>query len=147
MGGSDAMTSTISQADLEKRLMQSIEEHGVPGAQVAVLDGDTVVEAAAGVLNLRTGHPATPDALFLPGSIGKVYTATVVMGLADEGKLDIDAPIRTYLPDFKTADESASNVVATRHLLTHTSGFDGDHFEDTGRGDDALPRYVEGCAN
>src|SRR5437660_547772 len=83
-----------------------------------------------GVLNLRTGHPATPDALFLPGSIGKVYTATVVMGLADEGKLDIDAPIRTYLPDFKTADESSSNVVATRHLLTHTSGFDGDHFED-----------------
>ena len=63
-------------------------------------------ETSAGPLPIidPTGHPATPDALFLPGSIGKVYTATVVMGLADEGKLDIDAPIRTYLPDFKTAD-------------------------------------------
>ena len=96
---------------------------------------------------MRTGCPVPTDALFLPGSIGKVYTATLVMMLADEGKLDLDTPIRHYLPDFEVHDAHARDTVTVRHLLTHTSGFDGDLFIDTGRGDDALARYVAGCAD
>jgi CubicO group peptidase (beta-lactamase class C family) len=133
--------------ELEQKLTELIHEHNVPGAQLAVLDGDTVTEVAAGVLSLRTGQPATPDALFLPGSIGKLYTATLVMMLVEEGKLDLDTPVRTYLPDFEVGDPHARDVVTSRDLLTHTSGFDGDHFVDTGRGDDALARYVAGCAD
>jgi CubicO group peptidase (beta-lactamase class C family) len=133
--------------ELEKKLAELIDVHGVPGAQLAVLDGDTLTEAAAGVVSLRTGCATTTDALFLPGSIGKLYTATLVMMLVDEGKLDLDAPIRTYLPDFEVRDRHARDTVTARHLLAHTSGFDGDHFTDTGRGDDALARYVEGCAD
>ena len=91
--------------------------------------------------------PPRADALFLPGSIGKLYTATLVMMLVDEGKLDLDTPIRHYLPDFEVHDAHARDTVTPRHLLTHTSGFDGDHFTDTGRGDDALARYVAGCAD
>lgn len=135
----------FSQDELGARLGQLIEKHNVPGAQLAVLDGDQLVESAAGVLSLRTGWATTPDALFLPGSIGKVYTATLVTMLVGEGKLDLDTPIRTYLPDFEVADAEARDVVTLRHLLTHTSGFDGDRFSDTGRGDDALARYVAGC--
>ena len=93
------------------------------------------------------GLPVPADALFLPGSIGKLYTATLVMMLVDEGKLDLDTPIRHYLPDFEVRDAHARDTVTARHLLTHTSGFDGDHFTDTGRGDDALARYVAGCAD
>jgi CubicO group peptidase (beta-lactamase class C family) len=122
-----------------------IKEHRIPGAQLSVLQGDEVLDVAAGVLSLRTGQPATTDALFLPGSIGKTYTATVVMSLVDEGKLELDRPVRDYLPDFATADAEASASVTIRHLLTHTSGFDGDRFDDTGRGDDALARYVDSC--
>jgi CubicO group peptidase (beta-lactamase class C family) len=132
--------------ELEQKLTALIDKHDVPGAQLAVLDGDSVIEVAAGVLSLRTGEPATPDALFLPGSIGKLYTATLVMMLVEEGKLDLDTPVRTYLPDFEVGDHHARDVVTSRDLLTHTSGFDGDHFVDTGRGDDALARYVAGCA-
>jgi CubicO group peptidase (beta-lactamase class C family) len=54
--------------------------------------------------------------------------------------------VRRYLPDFRVADEEVSAAVTIRHLLTHTSGIDGDHFADTGRGDDVLERYVETCA-
>ena len=133
--------------ELAEKLTQLIAEHNVPGAQLAVLDGDEITEVAAGVLSLRTGSPATTDALFLPGSIGKLYTATLVMMLVDEGRLDLDVPIRTYLPDFEVHDAHARDVVTPRDLLTHTSGFDGDHFTDTGRGDDALTRYVTGCAD
>jgi len=137
----------FTQEQLETKLAELIEKHEVPGAQLAVLDGDTITEVAAGVLSRRTGWAATPDALFLPGSIGKLYTATLIMLLVDEGKLDLDGPIRTYLPDFEVRDRHARDVVTARNLLSHTSGFDGDHFTDTGRGDDALTRYVAGCAD
>lgn len=133
--------------ELEQKLIELIAKHNVPGAQLAVLDGDSVIEVAAGVLSLRTGTPVTTDSLFLPGSIGKLYTATLVMMLVDEGRLDLDTPIRTYLPDFEVSDHHARDVVTPRDLLAHTSGFDGDHFTDTGRGDDALARYVEGCVD
>jgi CubicO group peptidase (beta-lactamase class C family) len=137
----------FTSTELEQKLTELIQRHDVPGAQLAVLDGDAVTEVAAGVLSLRTGQPVTPDALFLPGSIGKLYTATLVMMLVDEGRLDLDTPIRTYLPDFEVLDHHARDVVTPRDLLTHTSGFDGDHFTDTGRGDDALAAYVAGCAD
>lgn len=137
----------VTKQELEAKLAELIEVHGVPGAQLAVLDGDEIAEVAAGVLGLETGWPVTPEALFLPGSIGKLYTATLIMMLVDEGTLDLDVPIRTYLPDFEVQDAGARDVVTARHLLSHTSGFDGDHFTDTGRGDDALERYVAGCAD
>ncbi len=136
-----------SETELEARLSELIAQHDVPGAQLAVLDGDETVESAAGVLSLRTGCPATADALFLPGSIGKLYTATLVLMLVEDGRLDLDTPIRAYLPEFRVQDEQAAEVVTPRNLLSHTSGFDGDHFTDTGRGDDALALYVAGCAD
>jgi CubicO group peptidase (beta-lactamase class C family) len=89
----------------------------------------------------------TADALFLPGSIGKLYTATLVLMLVDEGRLELDAPIRRYLTDFQVADEHARDTVTVRDLLCHTSGFDGDVFLDTGRGDDALRRYLDQIAD
>lgn len=134
---------SFTQAELEKKLSELIDRHHVPGAQLAVLDGDTVTEVAAGVLSIRTGSPVTTDALFLPGSIGKVYTATLVLMLADEGLIDLDRPVRSYLTDFEVRDQHARDTVTVRDLLRHASGFDGDIFLDTGRGDDALPRYMK----
>ena len=139
------MGSTPSAAELEKRLHELIDEHGVPGAQLTVIDGDEFIEVAAGVLNLTTSQPATPTSLFLPGSIGKLYTATVVMMLVDDGTIDVDAPVSKYLPELKTADTDALAKITIRHLLTHASGLEGDHFIDTGRGDDNLARYIASC--
>ncbi len=82
------------------------------------------------------------DSLFQIGSIGKVWTATVVMQLVDEGLLDLDAPIVEALPELRLADPDVTKQVTMRHLLTHTSGIDGDVFTDTGRGDDCLEKYV-----
>jgi len=137
----------VMGVELEKKLAELIDRHNVPGAQLAVLDGDSLTEVSAGVLSLRTGCPASPDALFLPGSIGKLYTATLVMMLVDEGRIDLDQPVRTYLSDFEVRDHHARDTVTVRNLLTHTSGFDGDIFLDTGRGDDALARYLGDIAD
>ena len=139
--------TTIDTAKLQARLEELIAEHKVPGAAFGILHDGEVHELAAGVLNLATGYEATTDSLFQIGSITKVYTATVIMQLVDEGKVELDAPVRTYLPDFTVADPDVTERVTVRHLLTHTSGIQGDHFEDTGRGDDCLEKYVVTCAD
>jgi CubicO group peptidase (beta-lactamase class C family) len=131
---------------LPGRLADRAAEHGVVGASVAVRQGDTVVRAATGVTNLRTGVEVTTDTLFQIGSISKTYTAALVMQLVDEGLVDLDSSVERYVPDFTTARPDAAGRVTVRHLLNHTSGVDGDVFADFGRGDDCVERYVAGMA-
>ena len=70
----------------------------------------------------------------------------MLMQLVDEGLVDVEATVRTYLPEFKVADPEVTDGVTLRNLLSHRSGIGGDHILDTGRGDDSLERYVETCA-
>ncbi|GAA5202779.1 serine hydrolase domain-containing protein [Microbacterium jejuense] len=129
-------------AFLATEFARLVSDHGVPGASIAVLMDGEVVEAAAGVLSTATGVEATVDSVFQIGSITKVWTTTLVMQLVDDGLLDLDAPIRSYLPEFRIADESAAAAITTRQLLSHRAGFEGDVFTDTGRGDDAIEKYL-----
>ena len=138
---------TLDTKHWQERLALLADKHGVPGASLAIKQGDDVAEAAYGVLNQRTGVEVTPDSLFQIGSITKVWTATMVMQLVDEGVIDLDVPVVTYLPGFKVADPEVTRTVTTRHLLAHTSGIDGDMFLDTGRGDDCVEKYVAACAD
>ncbi|MCD9199115.1 serine hydrolase [Aeromicrobium wangtongii] len=137
----------IDTAHWERRLSQLAERYGVPGVQLGVLrldaqGDDEMVVASHGVLNVDTGAPVTADSVFQIGSITKVWTATVVMQLVDEGLADLDAPVVEILPDLTLSDPEVTKQVTLRHLLTHTSGIDGDVFTDTGRGDDCLEKYV-----
>jgi len=128
--------------DLRDLLGATAAEYDVPGAAVAVgVPGETV-EAATGVLNLNTALDATPDSLFQIGSVTKVWTALLVLQLVDDGLVDLDKPVRGPLPEFAVVDEEATHTVTVRQLLSHTAGFVGDLFDDTGRGDDALDRYL-----
>lgn len=122
-------------------------ERGVPGAAVAVLKDGEIIDAAAGVLSTATKIDATADSVFQIGSITKVWTATLVMQLVDDGLLDLDAPLRDYLPEFRVSDEGAAAQITTRQLLSHQAGFEGDVFTDTGRGDDAIEKYVASLAD
>jgi len=138
---------TVDIKHWQERLALLADKHGVPGANLAILADGEVSDTAYGVLNLRTKVEATPDSLFQIGSISKVWTATLIMQLVDEGLLDLDAPVVKYLPEFKVADPEVTKTVTTRHLLTHSSGIDGDFFHDTGRGDDCVEKYVAACAD
>jgi CubicO group peptidase (beta-lactamase class C family) len=114
----------------------------VPGVSAAVLRDDHIEEAVAGVVNRATRVRTTPDSLFEIGSITKVYTATAVMQLVDEGVVDLEAPVRTYVPELDLGDEEAEATITVRQLLNHTSGIQGDYIADFGRGDDCVERYV-----
>jgi CubicO group peptidase (beta-lactamase class C family) len=130
------------QAWLGERLPRLLVEHHVPGAAWAVLQGDQVVDGAAGLLSKATGVEATADSVFQIGSVTKLWTSTLVMQLADEGMVDLDRPVRGYLTEFRIADDEAAERITVRQLLDHTAGFEGDIFTDTGVGDDCLEKYV-----
>jgi CubicO group peptidase (beta-lactamase class C family) len=133
----DAAHWTIRLAELTRRA-------GVPGAVLGVWADGREVLAAAGVLNRATRVRVTAGSLFQLGSITKVWTATMVMQLVDEGLLSLGTTVAQVLPGIRIGARDIGGQVTVHHLLTHTSGLDGDVFTDTGRGDDCLQRYVSG---
>ena len=137
-------------SDRWERLCEFTEKarlkHKVPGVLVVILQDGAVRIAGFGVINVDHPLDVTKDTLFQIGSITKTFTGTLLMKLVEEGSLDLDATIRTYLPDFRVADEQVSKQVTIQHLLTHTSGWFGDFFHDTGPGADAGAKYVADMA-
>lgn len=119
------------------------EELGVPGAAFGLrLSGETFT-GGVGVTHVEHPLPVTDETIFQIGSISKTVTATAMMRLVERGKLDLHAPVRAYLPGFRVRDEDVSARVTPWHLLTHTAGWTGDVFTDTGVGDDAAAKYVD----
>ena len=96
----------------------------------------------SGELNRATRVPVTADSLFQVGSITKLWTATMIMQLVDERQLSLDTTAAEVLPGTRLGAGDLGGQVTVRHLLTHTSGIDGDVFTDTGRGDECVERYV-----
>lgn len=142
------MTTVVSKlTDIQARLDALARQHKVPGASLGVMSGDEVLEFTTGVANKNTGVPVTSDTLFQIGSNTKLYTTTLVMQLVDEGKVDLDSPVKRYVPELKLADAKGAETVTVRQLLTHTSGIEGDYFDDFGRGDDGIERYVASLEN
>jgi CubicO group peptidase (beta-lactamase class C family) len=123
-----------------------MEEHSVPGVSLGVLFEGEVETAAFGVTSIEHPLEVTSDTLFQIGSITKTFTATAVMRLVERGEIELDAPVRTYLPAFRLSDEDVAARATIRQLLTHTGGWLGDYFADFGRGEDAVARYVEAIA-
>ena len=115
----------------------------VPGAVVGVYTEGRKEVATVGVTDIGTNEPVREVTRFQMGSVNKVYTATAIMRLVEQEEIDLDAPVRDYVPDFSLQDEGAASRVTVRHLLTHSGGWWGDAFIDTGSGDDAIARYVE----
>jgi CubicO group peptidase (beta-lactamase class C family) len=125
------------------RLGELATESAVAGAALGIWrDGEEIL-VAHGVLSTATGVAVTPNAVFQIGSITKVWTATMIMQLIEAGRLSLDATVADVLPGVCLGSPDASGEVTVRHLLTHTSGIDGDIFTDTGRGDDCVETYVD----
>lgn len=134
-------------AELDAALMDTLKQYDVPGAAYAVAQGDEMITGGAGILNRATGYPVTADSFFQIGSITKVFTASMVMQLVDQGRIELDQPVRSYLPAFDVGDADATATITVRHLLTHTSGIQGDYFREFGRGSDAVAKYVASLAD
>jgi len=114
----------------------------VPGVAVGVLHEGREFCGGYGVTSVENPLPVDPDTLFQIGSTTKTYTGTAAMRLVEQGKLDLDAPVRTYVPELKLRDEEVAANVTVLHLLNHTAGWEGDMMDSTGDGDGARAKYV-----
>jgi CubicO group peptidase (beta-lactamase class C family) len=136
----------LNTANWTARLDELASRTRVPGATLGIWSDGQEITAAYGVLNSATKVRVTADSLFQVGSITKIWTATMIMQFIDEGLLSLDTAVSQVLPGVRLGAADVSDRVTVRHLLTHTSGIDGDIFTDTGRGDECVQRYVDELA-
>jgi CubicO group peptidase (beta-lactamase class C family) len=127
-------------------LVKEMKRLQVPGVAIGIYDKGEEFSAGFGVTSMEHPLPVTVDTLFQTGSISKTFTGTLMMMLVEQGKVDLDAPVQTYIQDFRVRDEEVSRKVTVRQLLTHMGGWVGDYFNDFGNGDDALDKMVKDIA-
>ncbi|WP_396657244.1 serine hydrolase domain-containing protein [Microbacterium sp.] len=129
--------------ELDELIIQSMRDGGIPGAAVAVVHDGVEHIFTHGVMSVDAPAPVTADTLFMIGSTTKTVTATALLSLVAEGRLDLDAPITDALPELRLGDPAALAALTARHLLTHTGGFEGDIPDDEADwARDALARSV-----
>ena len=115
----------------------------VPGVSIGIYHKGKEFAAGFGITSVEHPLPVTVDTLFQTGSISKTFTGTVMMMLVEQGRVDLDAPVKKYIKDFKVKDKEVTQKVTVRHLLTHMGGWVGDYFNDFGNGEDALDKMVK----
>lgn len=108
---------------VDRFVARSRERLGLPGVAVSIATADSVLLAAGYGRGTSTGGPITAHTPFYIGSVTKTLTAALVAQLAADGRIDLDAPIETYLPDFTMRAPFAPRSITIRDLLTHRSGF------------------------
>lgn len=122
-----AQPSRNDVAAIDAAVAREMTAQRIPGVAVAVVRGERVVVAKGyGRANVEHDVPVTDATMFQSGSLGKMFTAAGVMALVEDGRLSVDAPVRTYLPDAP----QAWAPITLRHLLSHTSGIP-DYTDDT----------------
>ncbi|WP_438493749.1 serine hydrolase domain-containing protein [Streptomyces asiaticus] len=131
----------MSQEKLAEFVTAQAMESGVPGVAVGVLLDGQEIYASHGVTNLGNPLPVDEKTLFPLASVSKTFTATALMRLVAEGKVDLDAPVRTYVPELILADEEAAARITVLNLLNHTAGLDWNVIDD-GEGDRSLAGLV-----
>src|SRR5687767_12627026 len=99
-----------------------MKELGIPGAALVIIQGDHIAHLKAFGVADASGRPVTPQTPFFTGSTGKSFTALAIMQLVEAGKIKLDAPVQTYLPWFRVADETASALITVRQLLNQVGG-------------------------
>lgn len=119
------LTSALAQISLEKQSQieavtsRFMVDNKIPGIAVAIVEkGEYEWSKGFGMADLEAGVPAGPQTLYRLASISKTITATAAMRLAEDGKLDLDAPLHKYCPAFPTK----GTPITTRELLAHIAG-------------------------
>ncbi|MBK3493699.1 beta-lactamase family protein [Viridibacillus sp. YIM B01967] len=131
---SDSKTTVVTIEEVASQELKKIaaekaalltKSHGATSVQYALIDnGKLILSGQAGKNDMEGEQPLTKDTLYGIGSVSKMYAAAAVMKLVDEGKVDLDAPVVNYVPDFKMKDERYKRITP-RMLLNHSSGLQG----------------------
>jgi CubicO group peptidase (beta-lactamase class C family) len=118
-----------------------MKEHGIPGVALGIIAGGKATIRGLGVTNVEDPLPVTEHTVFPIASISKTFAATAMMRLVEQGKVDLRAPVRTYIPEFRVRDEAVSRDVTVWHLLTHLGGWEG-QVSGPDRGTETLKNFI-----
>jgi CubicO group peptidase (beta-lactamase class C family) len=118
-----------------------MKEHGVPGLALGIIHNGQVTIRGLGVTNVEDPLPVTAHTVFPIASISKTFAATAMLRLVEQGKVELKAPVRRYLPDFRVRDSVASRDVTVWHLLTHLGGWEG-QVSGPDRGSETLRNFL-----
>jgi CubicO group peptidase (beta-lactamase class C family) len=118
-----------------------MKEYGVPGVALGIINNGVATTRGLGITNVEDPLPVTAHTVFPIASISKTFAATAIMRLVEQGKVDLRAPVRTYIPDFRVRDSVASRQVTVWHLLTHLGGWEG-QVAGPDRGTETLKDFV-----
>jgi CubicO group peptidase (beta-lactamase class C family) len=157
LSGTTFASDSANYKDLKERtaridtyVQTVMDRFDIPGLTAAVVQhGHRIYTAAFGVRNIQTREPMKAEYIFHMASVSKPFVATAVMQLVEEGKMDLDEKVVTYLPYFKLADEQYKEITI-RQMLNHTSGMPDvqDYEWDKPQYDEgAAERYVRSLKN
>ena len=131
-------------AEIETLVTEMMARTGLPGFALGVVkDGELVYAKGFGTTSLDGGAPVTPQTVFQWAETSMALTAMAALQLAEQGKLDLDAPVTDYIPYFQMKDEGYKDITV-RQLLTHSSGIpdSGDAMADW---ENFMPQYDAGA--
>jgi CubicO group peptidase (beta-lactamase class C family) len=137
----------MTMSELQDVVSARATELGVVGAAAGVLVDGQEHTAFHGVTSVENPLEVDAATLFQFGSTGKTFTATALLRLVARGLVELDAPVRRYLPELRLRDEDVAERVTVLQLLNHTAGWQGDAMTDTGDGDDCLERFMVSMAD
>ncbi len=118
--------------NISKLIAEQMRRNQVTGLSIALVDDQEVAWAEGfGYANRRRRVLVTADTVFRAGSITKLFTAAAIMQLVERGRIDLDAPVQQYLPEFSVRTRFHQAVpITVRSLMTHHSGLPSDNFKD-----------------
>jgi CubicO group peptidase (beta-lactamase class C family) len=144
-----ASSEPLSEEDfsrIDSYVETQLQEAGIPGAALVIVERDEITHVRGFGFSVPQEQPVTADTVFFLGSVSKSFTALAIMQLVEAGRVDLDAPVRKYLPWFRVADTEATGQITVRHLLHHTSGLSTyagrTHLSRRDTSDEAIDRRV-----
>ena len=123
---------------------KAVKISGAPGVQLSIIEGSEQLDFVSGFANAELGIPMTQDTVIQIGSVTKVFNAMMVMSLVEAGQLDLDVPVKRYIPEFELSDPKVTPAITLRRLLSMSAGLDNGDYGDYGEGEDAIARRVMG---
>ena len=141
---------TRLQAELEPKIKEEIQQGHLPGFAIGVVrDGKLIYAKGFGVAKLGGSASITSKSLFHMASVTKTFVATAILQLAENAKIDLDAPVTRYLPYFRLSDERY-RAITIRQMLSHTSGIPDTvnyHWDKPEYDAGALERFVRSVSD
>ena len=131
--------------ELDKKLQDILEKEKIAGMSVAVTDREKVIYAKAfGVDNAERSHiPADPVSVYRIASITKVVTGILIMRLVEQGLIDLDTPVKKYVPWLEFTSQEALEKMTLRHIMSHTSGLPSEYTPEGPREESALEETLK----